>query len=45
MYKIAKIYFKPIIKDRDIALDKIDDILWMLIKNGQILSEHLFQNF
>ena len=31
MYKIAKIYFKPIIKDRDIALDKIDDILWMLI--------------
>ena len=39
MYKIAKIDFKPIIKDRDIALDKIDDILGMLIKNGQILDE------
>ena len=39
MYKIAKIDFKPIINDRDIALDKIDDILWMLIKNGQILDE------
>ena len=44
MYKIAKIYFKPIIKDRDIALDKIDDILWMLIKNGQILDECIVED-
>ena len=44
MYKIAKIYFKPIIKDRDIALDKIDDILGMLIKNGQILDECIVED-
>ena len=44
MYKIAKIYFKPLIENRDIALDKIEDILWMLIKNGQILEECIVED-
>lgn len=41
MYKIAKIKFKPLI-EKDDTLDKIDDVLSCLFKNGQILdSFHL----
>ena len=38
MYKIARITFKPIANDIEDIPDKVDEILAMLYKNGQILD-------
>lgn len=44
MYKIARIVFNPINKEDDNIIDVVDDILAMLIKNGQILDECVVEN-
>ena len=45
MYKIAKIIFNPLIDDKVKEVEKIDSILSMLIKNGQILEECLVEKY
>jgi len=44
MYKVARIKFKPLIKGEAEILDKIDAILSMLYKNGQILDEWIVES-
>ena len=38
MYKIAKLTFKPRFEDKNKSAEMIDDVLWMLYKNGQITT-------
>ena len=44
MYKVARLTFKPKIKSDEEALDKIDAILFMLYKNGQILNDWIVES-
>ena len=38
MYKIAKINFKSFYSETDKQIDSINNILWMFVKNGQIIE-------
>lgn len=44
MYKVAKLIFKPRVKSEEEILDKIDAILSMLYKNGQILDNWIVES-
>ncbi len=44
MYKIARITFKPIIDGVENIADRIDEILGMLYKNGQILGDWIIED-
>lgn len=43
MYKVARIFFKPIANNDNKISEKIDSILWMLYQNGQIIDEWIVE--
>lgn len=44
MYKIARIHFKPLIKERNkVIADMVDSLLHMLYLNGQIIEEWIIE--
>ncbi len=45
MYKVAKIYLKPLSDNKDDIIENVDSLLSMMYKNGQILGEWIVETY